>query len=406
MAVFWVILIPVAIFISGIIYFRKLSKYKEELLLEEKEEEVEDYLFDVPNLYEFKTNSKLDYSQLIYVASEEDSFLTSYLEKLTEGQWSKELAFGFNIVYLPNLAKQLSSKEIIEYYAPYLGEEDLRKIEIGNDFLLRYLIHPSDKKKIKHGLMRLYDFQRRTDESSIINKYYPLSADSPLSIEKQIQDVGEQIAEELFEMRKRYRKAYENGSCFGYDFPLEEKRKKEFDADEHFNYDGSHGDIRDLIEEVREKIERLRQYGISAKILDELLHPEEKMSKLIITKDYRLLLPDYNDMEIKMEPLVKAVYLLFMKHPKGIMFKCLPDYRKELTEIYVKLKPYGLSDRVVQSIEDVTNPLLNSINEKCARIRGAFVGQFDNHIAKHYYIDGKRGEAKSISLSRDLVVWE
>ena len=107
-----------------------------------------------------------------------------------------------------------------------------------------------------------------------------------------------------------------------------------------------------------------------------------------------------------MEPLVKAVYLLFLKHPEGIMFKCLPDYRKELTEIYVKLKPYGLSDRVVQSIEDVTNPLLNSINEKCARIRGAFVGQFDNHLAKHYYIDGNRGEVKKIALPRDLVVWE
>jgi hypothetical protein len=72
----------------------------------------------------------------------------------------------------------------------------------------------------------------------------------------------------------------------------------------------------------------------------------------------------------------------------------------------VKLKPYGLSDRVVQSIEDVTNPLLNSINEKCARIRGAFLGQFDNHLAKHYYIDGNRGEAKKIALPRDLVVWE
>ena len=107
-----------------------------------------------------------------------------------------------------------------------------------------------------------------------------------------------------------------------------------------------------------------------------------------------------------MEPLAKAVYLLFLSHPEGILFKHLPDYRKELTQIYVKLKPYGLNDRAIHSIEDVTNPLLNSINEKCARIRGAFVGLFDNQMAKHYYISGKRGEAKSISLSRDLVVWE
>ena len=54
----------------------------------------------------------------------------------------------------------------------------------------------------------------------------------------------------------------------------------------------------------------------------------------------------------------------------------------------------------------MTNPLLNSINEKCARIKGVFVGEFDDHMAKYYYISGKRGEAKAIALPRDLVVWE
>jgi hypothetical protein len=127
---------------------------------------------------------------------------------------------------------------------------------------------------------------------------------------------------------------------------------------------------------------------------------------MVITKDWRIMLPDYNNMEIKMEPLVKAVYLLFLQHPEGIVFKKLPDYRQELTEIYARLRPLGLSDRAMQSIEDVTNPLLNSINEKCARIRGAFLSQFDNHMAKSYYIDGNRGEPKKISLPRSLVTWE
>jgi hypothetical protein len=27
-------------------------------------------------------------------------------------------------------------------------------------------------------------------------------------------------------------------------------------------------------------------------------------------------------------------------------------------------------------------------------------------LAQHYYIDGKRGNAKKIALPRDLVVWE
>ena len=111
-------------------------------------------------------------------------------------------------------------------------------------------------------------------------------------------------------------------------------------------------------------------------------------------------------MEIKMEPINKAVYLLFLRHPEGIVFKCLPDYRKELAEIYQKIKPFGLNERAIRSIEDVTNPCLNSINEKCARIRGAFDSKFDMSLAEKYIIWGWRGEPKKITLPRDLVIWE
>ena len=111
-------------------------------------------------------------------------------------------------------------------------------------------------------------------------------------------------------------------------------------------------------------------------------------------------------MVIKMEPLVKAIFLLFLKHPEGIIFKHLPDYRQELIDIYKNLRPYGLNERSLQSIEDVTNPFLNSINEKCARIRAAFLKKFDEYLAKNYYITGERGEAKKIALPRELVTWE
>ena len=178
------------------------------------------------------------------------------------------------------------------------------------------------------------------------------------------------------------------------------------DADDRFNSQIGEENTDDLIEEVKVRIAKLRQRGISQYILEQLIHPDDRLSRMVITREYRIVLTDYHDMEIKMEPLVKAVYLLFLRHPEGILFKQLPGYREELTQIYVQLKPTGLSDRALQSIEDVTNPLLNSINEKCARIRGAFVGQFDDHMARHYYIDGLRGEAKKIALPRELVVWE
>ena len=130
-----------------------------------------------------------------------------------------------------------------------------------------------------------------------------------------------------------------------------------------------------------------------------------KLSKLRIAKDGNIILADYQK-EIKMEPIVKAVYLLFLNHPEGIAFKCLPDYRKELTDLYQKIKPFGLTERAIRSIEDVTNPLLNSINEKCSRVRAAFLSEIDSSLLEQYIITGKGGEVKKITLPRNLVFWE
>ena len=161
-----------------------------------------------------------------------------------------------------------------------------------------------------------------------------------------------------------------------------------------------------LLEDLEVRVQKLRAKGMNEWTFRGLFKTKAQLSRLVVTKDFRILLPDYNDIEVKMEPLVKAVYFLFLKHPEGIVFKELTDYREELLSIYKELKPMGLSKRTIQSIEDVTNPLLNSINEKCARIRSAFIKEFDEGLAKNYFVTGERGEAKKISLPRDLVVWE
>ena len=140
-------------------------------------------------------------------------------------------------------------------------------------------------------------------------------------------------------------------------------------------------------------------------IRDEKSRNAIKLSRLTIAKDGTLLLADYQKV-VKMEPIVKAVYLLFLNHPEGIAFKYLPDYRKELTDLYQRIKPFGLNERAIRSIEDVTNPLLNSINEKCSRIRAAFMPEVDSTLLEQYIITGKSGEEKKILLSRDLVTWE
>ena len=350
------------------------------------------------NSFEFTLQGKLGPKELIYVASEEDKDLEDMLQNKPEVFEGWGQMMGFHIIYLPLLIKKLQEKRVLQYRAPYLSDTEVKSAIIGNDFLLRFLDNPADRGKMKHGFIRTENIHRGDDgKDKAINRFYPLSSKSGEPIADQLHRISKQIATEDSQKKLTSRTFDEWGE--GVDV-------SDCPADSKFNSQQDGEDISDLMEEIRERVAKLRQRGIAEYLLEQLIHPDNRLSRMVITKDYRILLPDYNGMEIKMEPLVKAVYLLFLRHPEGIAFKQLPDYREELTKIYNQLKPYGLTDRAIQSIEDVTNPMLNSINEKCARIRAAFIGQFDDYMAKSYYIDGLRGEAKKIALPRNMVIWE
>ena len=143
-----------------------------------------------------------------------------------------------------------------------------------------------------------------------------------------------------------------------------------------------------------------------------------KLSRLLITKDYRLLLPDNGQQEVVLQPVHKAVYLLFLAHPEGIEFKRLSDYREELTGYYMKTARLMDKEKIIEGVDHLVNPLDNAINEKCSRIKNAFRSLMDEYSASYYIISGhvqKRiagsnriwyERLKVIMLPREMVVRE
>ena len=141
-----------------------------------------------------------------------------------------------------------------------------------------------------------------------------------------------------------------------------------------------------------------------------------RLSPLVITRDYRFLLPGYGNREVDLQPVHKAVYLLFLAHPEGIEFKRLGDYREELTRYYMATARLYDRSKIEDSIAHLTNPLDNAINEKCSRIKKVFLDMMDEYTASYYIISGhtqKRFEGsnriwyerlKVITLPRELVI--
>ena len=344
----------------------------------------------------------------VYIENEYHKKMNRYLRRW--GWWLQRWVFdtyecGFeDLTYLPSVSKKIRKRKNILYQIPFLSKNLLKNIpDIKTADLLNFLDDPDDARFLKPGFL----FHKETLEDGIsIYEYYPLAGmdNKVLTYKTQIKEILEAHKQNAKEYRFLGGVSYDGGGIGHAGVYCSRIPQDEDYADkmcETLDYEN-----RAKLNLFKKQVLELQDCGVSLALLEHMLHQNKKLSKLVITKKHDIILPDYNNMEIKMEPLVKAVFFLFLRHPEGIVFKCLPDYREELIDIYKDLRPLGLNNRSLQSIEDVTNPCLNSINEKCARIRAAFINKFDEHLAKNYFITGERGEAKKISLPRDLVVWE
>ncbi len=182
----------------------------------------------------------------------------------------------------------------------------------------------------------------------------------------------------------------------------------------------------EVAQELRRLVGELQTEGrydlllkaIGVPLLEELRIEAAKgrLSRLVITEDYRFILEDYHK-EVELQPVHKAVYLLFLAHPEGIEFKRLADYREELTRYYMATAKIMDKEKVMESVDHLINPLDNAINEKCSRIKKVFLELMDEYTASYYIISSHTQKhiagssriwyerLKVITLPRELVVY-
>ena len=175
--------------------------------------------------------------------------------------------------------------------------------------------------------------------------------------------------------------------------------------------------VRELVAAGRNDL-LLRSIGVS--VLEELRieAAKSRLSRVLVTRDYRIILVDYDNREVEMTPVHKAVYLLFLNHPDGIEFKKLSDYRDELLGYYMATAKLMDKQTITESVDMLVNPLNNSINEKCSRIKSIFLGMMDQYTANYYIISGHTQKhfagsskiwyerLKNIKIPRELVIRE
>jgi hypothetical protein len=293
---------------------------------------------------------------------------------------------GIPFVCLPHLLTDRHFARIMDYHHPYLA----------NDFLQKNLARTA-----KNPIL-LY-ISAELDEVCPFELHTPPEGITKEQLSKQIDAILESILSRKAELS----------------YLIEEQTIRIEGVDEPFSVDGVAGDNQAdcnfekyafrLPKDLKKKIKEIEQAGYLRKLIEYLEEIDKKnrtFSRLKITGEHKIYLMDYGMKEVKMSPLPKALFLLFLNHPEGILFKELPAYRAELMNIYKQLSLRENPDEAVESIRRMTDPYDNSVNEKCSLIRTAFLRVVSDDLAQNYYVTGNRGEPKKILLNRELVILE
>ena len=352
---------------------------------------------------------------------------------LIEAQFNRK---GLEFVFLPRTTRELNIPELYRYFRPNADEKDIANYQQGffpEDMLIYLVESCPDIYNMPFGLLRYTGFRNQT---GYIFNYTPVFCDEQwfdsslkdklnLNLYNQLDyylryNAGSSYVDFQEAMYLEHSVSCSRASvnaCRSCEsisepsdlfldedewdsFPIRQNNSERCLADENFSTE-----VMSLLSEFQRIAVELRKRGVWELVINRMFQPTQMLSRILIHNN-RIFLPDYNNLEIKMTPMAKAVYFLFLRHPEGIVFKNLPDYRNELRTIYASGCRYDDKERMEKSIMDVTDPMKNTINENTSRIRRAFVEQFDETLAKYYFITGERGEAKKITLPQHLITWE
>lgn len=379
--------------------------------------------------------------QVIYVENQYDERINTFIKRNYEQiKWAFKQA-NFDFVYLPMFFNDEETREKILYYAPYLTSDIIEKAELRSSYLLRYMCHIENKEKITPSF--LFAPSKEDDEWIFQGQSIDIAEDEDVrfikGIDRLVFDIEEELARNQQKSERRFDEDKENVVRFSLvdgneqnsskaeysstpdmrdklgKWLFRKKNKLEEEEDKGKTYEPSTStlddineeDVRDSLEELERNIERLRLLGIPLSAIAEFVARYETVSRLLLTNDLRILLPDYNNREVEMGPLYKAVYFLFLNHPEGIVLKHLEEYHRELVNYYLQTsQKKELTPRMIDSINSLEYPGNNSINSTLSRIKQYFKCTIDEHLAKNYYIVGRPGEPYKIALDNIIVEWE
>lgn len=178
---------------------------------------------------------------------------------------------------------------------------------------------------------------------------------------------------------------------------------------------------RELREFERERRAMLRKIGLIVSeyvmkyqempVLDEILGDMEckflissdMKSSVVINGNLDIIFPEFDEMKLRLTPLCRTLYILFLLHPEGIVLKEIENYKQEMLDIHHIVKPTLNSKTADNSISDMCSPFSESLLQKISMIKRNVRSQLLNpELVDYYSIAGKRGSSYTLPAAAKL----
>jgi hypothetical protein len=141
-------------------------------------------------------------------------------------------------------------------------------------------------------------------------------------------------------------------------------------------------------------------------IRNEFIFQEEPLLNnpipIIIEKDGKILLSEHN-LEIRLNPLFKTLYIFFLTREEGVTLAQLSDFKEDLLKIYKKIKKGVSNEDATKRIDNLTHPLGDSFNPTKTKINSIITELLKEPLADFYRISGSAGNPYFIKVPRNLI---
>ena len=154
-----------------------------------------------------------------------------------------------------------------------------------------------------------------------------------------------------------------------------------------------------IIEQAFDIFEGIRKQFLFRQGLQRSVRP----GKIELNEQRKLFFNDLGNLELKLYPLDKVLYVFYLNHLEGVRLNELNDHQQEMLSLYRKFSNAGCDDAIKLKIKDLIDPFSGSFSQKKSRINRKINDLLGPNLAKYYSIAGEPGERFKINLPADLI---